>query len=158
MSILVRPAVLLRLLVAAVLLCLCIAWGVSKLHRVHLFFGSGLWIRLDDGLLEVEFKSRESFRGFEVVVVPERPEGRDWLTFGVGYENGSGLVMTAMWPFILGGALLEAMLLYRWLPRRRAKGVCAACGYNLTGNVSGICPECGTPVPQSGDAKPKESL
>jgi len=23
---------------------------------------------------------------------------------------------------------------------------CRTCGYNLTGNVSGICPECGTPV------------
>ena len=23
---------------------------------------------------------------------------------------------------------------------------CTNCGYNLTGNVSGICPECGTPV------------
>ena len=25
-------------------------------------------------------------------------------------------------------------------------GVCRRCGYSLTGNVSGICPECGTPV------------
>ena len=23
---------------------------------------------------------------------------------------------------------------------------CQACGYNLTGNISGVCPECGTPV------------
>jgi len=27
--------------------------------------------------------------------------------------------------------------------RRRKKGLCLKCGYNLTGNVSGICPECG---------------
>lgn len=27
--------------------------------------------------------------------------------------------------------------------RRRAKGLCAACGYDLTGNVTGRCPECG---------------
>ncbi|HKQ47230.1 MAG TPA: hypothetical protein VJZ71_04070 [Phycisphaerae bacterium] len=25
-------------------------------------------------------------------------------------------------------------------------GHCHSCGYNLTGNVSGRCPECGTPV------------
>ena len=31
----------------------------------------------------------------------------------------------------------------RW--RRRKRGECVACGYNLTGNVSGVCPECGTP-------------
>ncbi|UCC30566.1 MAG: hypothetical protein JSU86_20500 [Phycisphaerales bacterium] len=27
--------------------------------------------------------------------------------------------------------------------RCRQKGLCVRCGYNLTGNVSGICPECG---------------
>jgi hypothetical protein len=31
-------------------------------------------------------------------------------------------------------------------------GRCAACGYNLTGNASGVCPECGTAVPA--EAKP----
>ena len=29
----------------------------------------------------------------------------------------------------------------RW--RRRKNGWCVACGYDLTGNVSGVCPECG---------------
>ena len=24
--------------------------------------------------------------------------------------------------------------------------ICAACGYNLTGNLSGVCPECGEPI------------
>ena len=28
--------------------------------------------------------------------------------------------------------------------RRRNPGLCTACGYDLTGNVSGTCPECGT--------------
>jgi hypothetical protein len=30
--------------------------------------------------------------------------------------------------------------------RRRKKGLCLNCGYNLTGNVSGICPECGEKI------------
>jgi hypothetical protein len=39
-----------------------------------------------------------------------------------------------------------------WLPsamrwekreRRRRQGLCTKCGYDLTGNVSGTCPECG---------------
>ena len=30
---------------------------------------------------------------------------------------------------------------------RRRKGLCLSCGYDLTGNVSGVCPECGTEVP-----------
>ena len=29
---------------------------------------------------------------------------------------------------------------------RRRKGLCLTCGYDLTGNVSGVCPECGTKV------------
>lgn len=31
----------------------------------------------------------------------------------------------------------------RWRWRRR--GCCPSCGYNLTGNVSGVCPECSRP-------------
>ena len=34
--------------------------------------------------------------------------------------------------------------LRRW--RRRKRGECVNCGYNLTGNVTGVCSECGTAV------------
>ena len=30
--------------------------------------------------------------------------------------------------------------------RRRRKGLCIACGYDLTGNVTGVCSECGVKV------------
>jgi hypothetical protein len=30
--------------------------------------------------------------------------------------------------------------------RRRGRGLCVKCGYDLTGNVSGVCSECGTPA------------
>jgi hypothetical protein len=36
--------------------------------------------------------------------------------------------------------------LWRASSRRRTEPLCPVCDYNLTGNVSGICPECGTPV------------
>lgn len=32
------------------------------------------------------------------------------------------------------------------LERRSMRGACPLCGYDLTGNVSGRCPECGTPI------------
>ncbi len=31
--------------------------------------------------------------------------------------------------------------------RRTPPGHCESCKYDLTGNTSGICPECGTPIP-----------
>ena len=34
----------------------------------------------------------------------------------------------------------------RWW--RRKHRLCVNCAYNLTGNVSGVCPECGKPVPE----------
>ena len=34
--------------------------------------------------------------------------------------------------------------LRRW--HRRRRGLCINCAYNLTGNVSGVCPECGKKV------------
>jgi hypothetical protein len=34
--------------------------------------------------------------------------------------------------------------------RRRRKGLCVRCAYNLTGNVSGTCPECGSQVRRRG--------
>jgi hypothetical protein len=35
----------------------------------------------------------------------------------------------------------------RW--HRRRSGLCLECGYDLTGNVSGVCPECSTKIEQS---------
>jgi membrane protein implicated in regulation of membrane protease activity len=42
--------------------------------------------------------------------------------------------------------LLILMILWRRM-KPRPPGHCQNCGYDLTGNVSGRCPECGEPVP-----------
>ena len=39
--------------------------------------------------------------------------------------------------------LMTSILPFLWL-RRRLKRACKECGYSLTGNTSGTCPECGT--------------
>jgi len=47
-------------------------------------------------------------------------------------------------------ALLWWPSMLRWWHRRKiVPGHCKVCGYNLTGNVSGRCPECGTVIQQS---------
>ena len=63
--------------------------------------------------------------------------------------------------------VLLAAGLYWWRePGRRGcdwvmlkDGLCVTCGYNLTGNVSGRCPECGQPVVNSGreEVQPESS-
>lgn len=41
---------------------------------------------------------------------------------------------------------LMVLLLLVLLIRRREPGCCYKCHYDLTGNVSGTCPECGTNI------------
>ena len=41
---------------------------------------------------------------------------------------------------------VPTVLLYLRGRRRIPPGHCTACGYNLTGNVSGVCPECGQQI------------
>jgi hypothetical protein len=39
---------------------------------------------------------------------------------------------------------LPGKVIATWRERKRlAEGQCKLCGYDLTGNVSGVCPECG---------------
>jgi uncharacterized paraquat-inducible protein A len=55
---------------------------------------------------------------------------------------------------VLGVALIgaAAVMLPLWLlirptelqDERRAKGLCVRCGYDIRGNTSGVCPECGS--------------
>ena len=55
----------------------------------------------------------------------------------------------AFWPFFFLFAAYPTLALVRGpvrRRRRRRKGLCIKCGYNLTGNVSGVCPECGTTI------------
>ncbi len=53
-----------------------------------------------------------------------------------------GVVVMPLWICLVIAAAPTAFLW--WRDRRRIPpGHCQKCGYNLTGNVSGVCPECG---------------
>ncbi|HSZ58993.1 MAG TPA: hypothetical protein VK797_25355 [Tepidisphaeraceae bacterium] len=88
-----------------------------------------------------------------------------FLPTGAGYGPDSGAAPISMneprdvplttndtfvlvpYPLVL---LLSAVLPFCWLARRRPyrNGDCRGCGYSLTGNTRGICPECGSAVAQ----------
>lgn len=44
---------------------------------------------------------------------------------------------------------LRALRARRLVRLRSASGACVQCGYALTGNLSGVCPECGTKLPRT---------
>jgi len=58
------------------------------------------------------------------------------------------VLQIAYWPFLLLWAILPVWKMRLMLRphRRRQRGLCSSCGYDLTGNMTGVCPECGTPV------------
>lgn len=72
-------------------------------------------------------------------LVSEQPKTRRWR---VSRELGC-----SFWLLFLLFATYPAVTYIRGPLRRyhrRKRGLCVRCGYNLTGNVSGVCPECGT--------------
>ena len=68
---------------------------------------------------------------------------RDWLLL-----VALPLVLWASGPVVVSATLWY--LLARWKRLARAEH-CQHCDYNLRGNLSGICPECGVPIGQSKD-------
>jgi hypothetical protein len=90
------------------------------------------------------------------------------IFFGVGFASvelgptrprvrGGRLITVVLFYFLLAPAFALLPLLQWWASRRararRTKGQCARCSYDLTGNVSGVCPECGTPTQSAEGAK-----
>ena len=76
-------------------------------------------------------------------------DGRPWNRVGLDYSFGVVTPtlhrMTAPHALpAIGFAAAPALSALFWRRRQiRAAHHCRSCGYNLTGNVSGVCPECG---------------
>ena len=74
-----------------------------------------------------------------------------WSASGAGYESGWMLSFPVGYLLLLPGVLWLLVALRRALRTynlrfRHRRGLCLACGYDLRGNESGNCPECGTEV------------
>jgi len=77
-----------------------------------------------------------------------------WLPY-VKRIGGAVFVAVPLWIPLLAG--LTPWLFRLWHRARRKPGHCRFCDYNLTGNVSGTCPECGTPISKQKDLPSRES-
>ena len=83
---------------------------------------------------------------------PHRFLGVGW-TSADRYDNPAMTWATVPYSHLaVRAALLPAGRATAWqwkqVPRRKREGRCLRCGYDLTGNASGVCPECGEATPR----------
>jgi hypothetical protein len=138
----------------------------------------GEWtrIRLASGIGGIEFNFQRlqqqsppppESAGFFFASEPAYPSGifapaPDPETFWYRHNFASVNIHWSWWTYVgflvphwLVAALLTILPIvsfrrYRHGTAHGAGHPCAHCGYDLTANTSGICPECGTPVPAVG--------
>ena len=92
--------------------------------------------------------------------------GFEWYSWNASLLSGSSIwVRTVVIPFWFLAALisvppvlhLTGTIRRRWVELRFRRGHCPRCGYNLTANTTGVCPECGTAVPAAAPPAPAQS-
>ncbi len=128
-----------------VVVCVVFAaeWAVNSGYAVHyarggfaMFVGGGqtriYYTTTDKHKYAPGFAFREGLTNTRRLLLPEFHQyPADSVTF----------VDCPLWLPSLLVALPTAYLFYR--DRRPPRGHCQGCGYDLKGNVSGVCPECG---------------
>lgn len=119
-----------------------VAWGLLLAERAV------VWLAI--GFLGVHLRGRRLL---------------GWTLSGLGIDAAFDVTVAAS---VIGGPVvaiglvlaLVAFLVPLFLIGRRpslkarffAANICRGCGYDLTGNASGICPECGTAIPRASAA------
>ena len=109
--------------------------------RGLLFYGPG------------SFLSKPGFNSLKQFYEPVSFRGPNYLYFhiaGLAFARGGGLVLLISVPYWAIVLLMASLPLWPRLLPARHRGpkdrMCMSCRYNLTGNTSGTCPECGSPI------------
>ena len=135
-----------RLIGALTATCVLLAvlWTTSHVVTIT-YYGSNVHFRLADGTVSVNIDQQQIMqtgwwgKGWSVQRGPV-----SFINYGGYFSWRSGLIMANL-PL---GALLIVLLVPTIVlarPDRRAWiGHCKRCAYDLTGNISGVCPEYGT--------------
>jgi hypothetical protein len=74
-----------------------------------------------------------------------RPSNQDEVYVGAPHWR----IILPIWSVLIlvAAPVMRAGALAIRKRRRRSRGLCGICAYDLTGNQSGVCPECGTAAP-----------
>ena len=97
--------------------------------------------------------------GMWLVIVLTEAGNAYWPVRYQRWEPPYLIVMLPLFGPVMGLCMALPFTIFPGLLRtpktQHREGFCDQCGYDLTGNVSGICPECGQPTPQK-DPAPRE--
>ena len=133
-------------------LCCCVlimaAWGVSLLVQPR-YVSISSWSSLEPSSIAIAFADHEYYdkdiHGWGVGQRrPRIPSDYGWM-WPQRFRGRVTLITVPLWLPFVAVAIATAILFYRDR-RKNAPGFCGQCGYDLTGNTSGRCPECGTPI------------
>ena len=75
--------------------------------------------------------------------------GSEWMSFFVtnsNYTDRYFRIIVPLWIPLLVFVAIGSYGVRRWNKRGREPNGCVKCSYDLTGNVSGVCPECGKAI------------
>lgn len=155
------------------------AHGIARRHMaIGRFLWVGSWIYPEMRLFPTEAARRRAERGVAKIIIASP---RAWLVLAAAVM-GAGVFTFVAFDFMLrtgavGFFVIIALefactwIIAIWVASTLASkvrpflrqclletgvAVCARCCYNLAGNTSGICPECGTPI--SEDVQKKLAL
>ena len=115
-----------------------------------------LWIQADEGGRSLHIDDRRLYLNPNRMVILDRIEPRyiprvRWRTKLPTQPSSCRRTQIQVWAWLVvaGFAAYPTISfirgpLRRW--RRRRKGLCVKCRYDLTGNESGVCPECGDAI------------
>lgn len=131
-------------------------------YCIRLGDGSGCWV-VEYGISYQQHGVPEPRWSYHRYVPPFDFDQPGTFWGGLGFTRDVGpdglMAITApLWPFAF---VLVALVLLHLLKRMRRErrirqGLCEACGYNLTSNTSGTCPECGTAITARSPAAKRE--
>ena len=123
-------------------------WGYSYTPRRSVYSGMPIsGVGCSDGVLLLIFGGPFTVRWhWGHKIGPSFLSWRLWYPKSA-FEGSVGLLIIPLWmPFLV---VFVPSLILLWRSRPPNPGHCPNCDYDLTGNVSGVCPECGTKIEAS---------
>lgn len=117
-------------------------------HETIITDGRGIEVRLAADHLLLMWMPGERFAGISHLTFERRPSAYRWpmvFLFSPRPRPPTRTLGIALWIALLL-CVVVTLVFFMWGRASFKEGCCSKCGYNLTGNVSGRCPECGAEV------------